>query len=60
VEPQSASFFFRFLFILHTVYIVDACVLTSILPSLPLIDIIYCTAATKATPASVQGVGVDF
>jgi len=32
---------------------VDACALTSILPSLPLIDMIYCTADTKATPASI-------
>jgi hypothetical protein len=38
----------------------DACALNSILPSLSLIDMIYCTADTKATPASVQGVGVDF
>jgi hypothetical protein len=53
-------FCFIFDFILHTAYTVDACVLTSILPSLLLIDMIYCTADTKATPASVEGVGVDF
>jgi hypothetical protein len=47
-------------FIFHTSYTVDACALTSILPSLPLIDMMYCKADTKATPASVQGVGVDF
>jgi hypothetical protein len=51
---------FFFDFILHIAYIVDACVLTTILPSLSLIDMIYFTADKKATPASVQGVGVDF
>jgi hypothetical protein len=45
---------------LHTAYTVGACALTSILPSLSLIDMIYFTVDTKATPASVQGVGVDF
>jgi hypothetical protein len=49
-----------FVFILHNAYTVCACALTSILPSLSFIDIIYFTADTKATPASVQGVGVDF
>jgi hypothetical protein len=52
--------FFYFEFIHHTAYTVDACALTSTLPSLSLTDMIYCTAETKATPASVQGVGVDF
>jgi hypothetical protein len=51
---------FVFDFILHTAYTVDACALTSILHSLSLIDMMYCTADTKETPASVQGVGVDF
>jgi hypothetical protein len=51
---------FVFEFILHTAYNVDGCALTSILSSLSLIDMIYCTADTKAAPASVQGVGVDF
>jgi hypothetical protein len=51
---------FVFDFILHTAYTVDACALTSTLPSLPLIDMTYCTADTKATLASVQGVDVDF
>jgi hypothetical protein len=51
---------FVFDIILHIAYIVDACARTSILPSLSLIDRIYCTADTKTTPASVQGVGVDF
>jgi hypothetical protein len=50
---------FVFDFILDTAYTVDACALTSILPSLSLIDMIYFTADTKAMPASVQGVGVD-
>jgi hypothetical protein len=51
---------FVFDFILHTAYTVDACALTSIQPSLSLIDMIYCTADTKAKPASFQGVGVNF
>jgi hypothetical protein len=51
---------FVFDFILLTVYIIDARALTSILPSLSLINMIYCTAATKATPASVQCVVVNF
>jgi hypothetical protein len=38
----------------------DACALTSIVPPLSLIDMIHCTPYTKATPASVQDVGVDF
>jgi hypothetical protein len=50
---------FVFDFILQDAHNVDACALTSILPSLSLIDI-YFTADTKATPASVQGIGVDF
>jgi hypothetical protein len=45
---------------LDTVYTVDACALTSIFSILSLIDMIYWTEDTKATPASVQGVGVDF
>jgi hypothetical protein len=51
---------FVFDFILHTAYTVDACALTCIVPSLSLIDMLYCTADKKATPASVRGVGVDF
>jgi hypothetical protein len=51
---------FVFDFILHTAYTADACALTSILPSLSLIDMTYFSADTKTTPASVQGVGVDF
>jgi hypothetical protein len=47
-------------FILHTACTVDECAITSILPTLSLIGLIYCTAGTKATPVSVQGVGVDF
>jgi hypothetical protein len=45
---------FVFDFILHTAYTVDACALTSIMPSLSLIDTIYCTPDTKATPASAS------
>jgi hypothetical protein len=45
---------------MKTAYIVDACALTSLLPSLSLIDMTYCKADTKATPESVQGVDVDF
>jgi hypothetical protein len=51
---------FVFDFILHIAYTVDACALTRILLSLSLIDTIYYTTETKATPASVQRVGVDF
>jgi hypothetical protein len=51
---------FVFDYILHTAYTVDAYALTSILSSLSMIYMMYCTADTKATPASVQGVGVDF
>jgi hypothetical protein len=43
---------FVFYFILHTALTVDACALTSILPSLSLIDMTYFTEVTKATPAS--------
>jgi hypothetical protein len=46
--------------IFHTAYTVDACSLITILLSLSLIGMMYCTSDTKATPASVQGVGVDF
>jgi hypothetical protein len=38
---------------------VDACAFIRILPTLSLIDIIYCTADTKATPASLQ-IFMDF
>jgi hypothetical protein len=51
---------FVFDFILHTAYSVVACALTSILPLLSLLNMLYCTPDTKATLASVQGVGVDF
>jgi len=47
-------------FILHTIYTVEAHAHTSILPSLSLIDMVYCAPDKKATPASVQSVGVDF
>jgi len=57
---EIIKIFFVFDFILHTAYTVDACALTSILLSLSSIDMIYYTVDTKATPASVQGVGVDF
>jgi hypothetical protein len=45
---------------LHILFVIDACALASTLPSLSLIDTIYCSSETKARPASVQGVGVDF
>jgi hypothetical protein len=51
---------FVFDIILQAAYNVDSCALTSILPSLSLMDMIYFMADTKATPASVQGVGVYF
>jgi hypothetical protein len=44
----------------HTAYTVDACAFISVLPSLSLIDMTYCTADSKATPASIRGVGVEF
>jgi hypothetical protein len=44
---------FVFDFILRIAYNVNACAFTSILPSLSLIDMIYCTP-------SVLGVSVDF
>jgi hypothetical protein len=47
-------------YILHTAYIVNACARTRMLPSLTLIDMIYFPTDTKATPASVQGFGVNF
>jgi hypothetical protein len=47
-------------FILHTAYIVDPCAITSILPSLSLIDMIYYTAESKAMLASIRGIGVEF
>jgi hypothetical protein len=51
---------FVFDFILHSAYTLDACAVSSILPSVSLIDMIYCTPDTKATQVSVQGVGFDF
>jgi hypothetical protein len=51
---------FVFDYVLHTAYVVDSCARTSILASPSWIDMTHCTADTKATPASVQGVGVDF
>jgi hypothetical protein len=47
-------------FILHIVYVIDACAPASTLPSLPFLHMIYYSPETKATPASVQSVGVDF
>jgi hypothetical protein len=47
-------------FIFHNAYARDVYALTSILSSLSLIDMIYFTTDTKATPASVHGVGVGF
>jgi len=51
---------FRFRFYSSHCITVDAWALRSILLSLNLINVIHCTADTKATPASVQSVGVDF
>jgi hypothetical protein len=45
---------FVFYFILHPAYTVDAYALTSIQPSLSLINMTYCTADTKVTRASVR------
>jgi hypothetical protein len=60
LEVQSLKFGSFFDYILHTAYTADACALTSVLPSVSLTDMMYFTADTKPTPASVQGVGVDF
>jgi len=46
-------------FIHHIIYVVDACALPSIMPSLSLTDMMYRTPEKKTTPASVQGVSVD-
>jgi hypothetical protein len=46
-------------FILHYVVVLHACAVAMIKPSHTLISMTYCRAETKATPASVQGVGVD-
>jgi hypothetical protein len=46
--------------IIHIVHVKDSCALASTFPSLSMINMIYCSPETKATPASVQGVGVDF
>jgi hypothetical protein len=54
-EVQSVRFV-SFSILFFTLYTVDACALTIILPLLSLIDMIYCTAYAKVTPASVQGV----
>jgi hypothetical protein len=59
VPSRVGKICFVFDFILHIAYIVDACAVTSVLPSLSLIDMTHCTAHTKPMPASVQGV-VDF
>jgi TRAP-type mannitol/chloroaromatic compound transport system permease small subunit len=42
--------------ILHDVVVLHACAVAMIRSSHTLIDMIYCTAETKSTPASVQGV----
>jgi hypothetical protein len=60
IGSTVGKIFLVFDFIIHTAYTVGACALTSILPSLSLMGMLYSTADTKATPASVQGVGVDF
>jgi hypothetical protein len=52
LEVQSVRCFV-FDFILHTTYTVDACALTSIQPLLSFTGMIYFTADTKATPASI-------
>jgi hypothetical protein len=52
--------YFHYNFILRTVYIIGARAIASILSSVNLRQMMYCTADTKETPESVQGVGVDF
>jgi hypothetical protein len=46
-------------FVLYYVVVLHTCVVAIIRPAHTLIDMAYCRAETKATPASVQGVGVD-
>jgi hypothetical protein len=46
-------------FILPYIVVLHSCAVAMIRPSHTLIDMTYCGAETKATPASVQGVGVD-
>jgi len=46
-------------FILHYVVVLHAYAVAMIRPFHTLIDMSYCRAETKATPASVQGVGVN-
>jgi hypothetical protein len=60
VGSTVSNICFVFDFILHNAYTLDAGALTSMLPSLSVIYMIYITADTKATPASVKGVDVDF
>jgi hypothetical protein len=43
-------------FILYYVVVLHACAVAMIRPSHTLIDVTYCRAETKATPASVEGV----
>jgi hypothetical protein len=52
LERQSVRFLSDF--ILHTAYTVDACAHTRMLSPLSFTDVIYCTADTKATAASVS------
>jgi len=47
-------------FILHIPYVLDACALPSILPSLSLTDMMYCTPEKKPTLVSVQVVASIF
>jgi hypothetical protein len=60
VGNTFGKIYFIFDFILYIAYTVDACALTSLLPSQSSRDPMYCTPETKATPASVQSVVVDF
>jgi hypothetical protein len=46
-------------FVLHYVVVLNACAVAMIRPSHTLKYMTYCREETKATPASVQGVGVD-
>jgi hypothetical protein len=47
-------------YILHYIVVLHPCAVAMIRPSHTLIDMTYCRVETKATPESVQRVGVDW
>jgi len=59
LEVQWVRFFF-FDFILHIAYIVDACALTDILPSISFIGMVCFRTYTKATPCRFRASASNF